>query len=157
MYTYKLHIYNVCTYILYIHNVYIYIYIYICTYIHIYMQVSFANKSDFISFRHHMYKKTGYKEVELKEVGPRFEMRLFQVTRLIYIYIHIHIHIHIHTYIHIYIHLCMCIRMCICMYIFSSKKKNGVEGSIVQRARFPLRNAPLSGGDTYVAVAAYVC
>jgi hypothetical protein len=27
-----------------------------------------------------MYQKTGYKEVELKEVGPRFEMRLFQVS-----------------------------------------------------------------------------
>ena len=27
-----------------------------------------------------MYNKTGYKEVELKEVGPRFEMRLFQVS-----------------------------------------------------------------------------
>ena len=25
--------------------------------------------------RHHVYKKTGGKEVELKEVGPRFELR----------------------------------------------------------------------------------
>jgi len=41
--------------------------------------VTFANRNDFISFRHHMHNKTGYKEVELKEVGPRFEMRLFQV------------------------------------------------------------------------------
>ena len=41
--------------------------------------VTFANRADFLSFRHHMYNKTGYKEVELKEVGPRFEMRLFQV------------------------------------------------------------------------------
>ena len=27
------------------------------------------------SGRHHVYKKTGHKEVELKEVGPRFELR----------------------------------------------------------------------------------
>jgi len=41
--------------------------------------VTFANRNDFISFRHHMYNKSGHKEVELKEVGPRFEARLFQV------------------------------------------------------------------------------
>ncbi len=29
--------------------------------------------------RHHVYKKDGPKEIDLKEVGPRFEMRLYQI------------------------------------------------------------------------------
>jgi U3 small nucleolar ribonucleoprotein protein IMP4 len=29
--------------------------------------VTFANKNDFISFRHHMYNKTGYKQVALSQ------------------------------------------------------------------------------------------
>jgi U3 small nucleolar ribonucleoprotein protein IMP4 len=45
--------------------------------------VTFSNKSDFISFRHHMYSKRAggedTKDVTLHEVGPRFEMRLFQL------------------------------------------------------------------------------
>ena len=44
--------------------------------------VTFSNDDDFISFRHHMYTKTGggdRQEVTLHEVGPRFEMRLFQI------------------------------------------------------------------------------
>jgi len=41
--------------------------------------VTFSNDSDFISFRHHMYAKTSHKEVTLHEVGPRFEMRLYQI------------------------------------------------------------------------------
>jgi U3 small nucleolar ribonucleoprotein protein IMP4 len=40
--------------------------------------VTFSNDNDFISFRHHMYTKT-IKNVELYEVGPRFEMRLYQL------------------------------------------------------------------------------
>ena len=40
--------------------------------------VTFANTDDNISFRHHVYTKTG-REVELKEVGPRFEMALYQI------------------------------------------------------------------------------
>jgi U3 small nucleolar ribonucleoprotein protein IMP4 len=40
--------------------------------------VTLANRDDFISFRHHMYQRQG-KEVVLQEVGPRFEMRLFQI------------------------------------------------------------------------------
>ena len=55
--------------------------------------VTFANRADFLSFRHHMYNKTGYKEVELKEVGPRFEMRLFQVR------------------------VCVCVCVCVCVYV----------------------------------------
>lgn len=44
--------------------------------------VTFSNDDDFISFRHHMYTKTGggdNEEVTLHEVGPRFEMRLYQI------------------------------------------------------------------------------
>ena len=40
--------------------------------------VTFANADDFISFRHHVYKKQDGK-VKLLEVGPRFEMKLFQI------------------------------------------------------------------------------
>lgn len=41
--------------------------------------ITFANQDDFISFRNHSYKKTGHKQVELQELGPRFEMRLYQI------------------------------------------------------------------------------
>jgi U3 small nucleolar ribonucleoprotein protein IMP4 len=42
--------------------------------------VTFANTSDYISFRHHIYEKQGGpKSVELKEIGPRFELRLYQI------------------------------------------------------------------------------
>lgn len=41
--------------------------------------VTFSNDNDFISFRHHMYSKTGKEDVTLHEVGPRFEMRLYQL------------------------------------------------------------------------------
>ncbi|CAN0880514.1 U3 small nucleolar ribonucleoprotein protein IMP4 [Linum grandiflorum] len=42
--------------------------------------LTFANQSDYISFRHHVYEKRGGpKSLELKEVGPRFEMRLYQL------------------------------------------------------------------------------
>ena len=41
--------------------------------------VTFSNVDDFISFRHHMYDKQGKDKINLDEVGPRFEMRLFQV------------------------------------------------------------------------------
>mmetsp|Transcript_46990 Transcript_46990/g.56539 ORF Transcript_46990/g.56539 Transcript_46990/m.56539 type:complete len:384 (-) Transcript_46990:170-1321(-) len=43
--------------------------------------ITFSNDDDFISFRHHMYTKEGgmEKEVTLHEVGPRFEMRLYQL------------------------------------------------------------------------------
>ncbi|KAL5729122.1 hypothetical protein ACHQM5_002115 [Ranunculus cassubicifolius] len=43
--------------------------------------ITFANDSDFISFRHHVYEKPGgAKSIELKEVGPRFEMKLYKIT-----------------------------------------------------------------------------
>jgi U3 small nucleolar ribonucleoprotein protein IMP4 len=43
--------------------------------------VTFSNNDDHISFRHHVYNKEGNKEdkVTLYEVGPRFEMRLYQI------------------------------------------------------------------------------
>ncbi|KAF2323775.1 hypothetical protein GH714_036889 [Hevea brasiliensis] len=42
--------------------------------------ITFANQSDYISFRHHIYEKHGGpKSIELKEIGPRFEMRLYQI------------------------------------------------------------------------------
>lgn len=42
--------------------------------------ISFATQSDYISFRHHIYEKRGgTKSIELKEIGPRFELRLYQI------------------------------------------------------------------------------
>ncbi|KAG4994680.1 hypothetical protein JHK82_031415 [Glycine max] len=42
--------------------------------------VTFSNQSDYISFRHHIYEKHGGpKSIELKEIGPRFELRLYQI------------------------------------------------------------------------------
>lgn len=44
--------------------------------------ITFANRDDYISFRHHIYEKHGGpKSVDLKEVGPRFELRLYQIKR----------------------------------------------------------------------------
>ena len=45
--------------------------------------MTFANQQDSISFRHHVYRNDGRKDkaedVELTEVGPRFEMKLYQI------------------------------------------------------------------------------
>ncbi|PQQ16538.1 U3 small nucleolar ribonucleoprotein IMP4 [Prunus yedoensis var. nudiflora] len=42
--------------------------------------ITFANQSDYISFRHHTYEKHGGpKSIELKEIGPRFELRLYKI------------------------------------------------------------------------------
>ena len=40
--------------------------------------ISFCNREDFISFRHHTYSKDG-KDIELTELGPRFEMKLYEI------------------------------------------------------------------------------
>ena len=40
--------------------------------------ITFANKGDFISVRQHIYVRTR-EGVEIAEVGPRFEMRLFEL------------------------------------------------------------------------------
>lgn len=39
----------------------------------------FLMHSDFISFRHHTYSKEDHKTVALSEVGPRFELRPYQI------------------------------------------------------------------------------
>ncbi len=41
--------------------------------------VTFKNIEDAIEVRHHVFVKTGYKSVELAEVGPRMTMRLFEI------------------------------------------------------------------------------
>jgi len=41
--------------------------------------VTFRNIEDAIEVRHHVFVKTGYKDVELAEVGPRMTMRLFEI------------------------------------------------------------------------------
>jgi len=40
--------------------------------------VSFVNRDDFISLRHHVYAKDG-KDVTLMEAGPRMELKLYQI------------------------------------------------------------------------------
>lgn len=40
--------------------------------------ITFANQDDFISFRHHTFKKVDNQTV-LNECGPRFEMKLYQI------------------------------------------------------------------------------
>ncbi|CUM67506.1 uncharacterized protein PRCAT00005205001 [Priceomyces carsonii] len=40
--------------------------------------ISFINNDDFISVRHHIYVKTK-DSVEISEVGPRFEMKLYEI------------------------------------------------------------------------------
>jgi U3 small nucleolar ribonucleoprotein protein IMP4 len=42
--------------------------------------ITFANNANYMSFRHHTYKKDpASKEVDLVECGPRFEMQLYQI------------------------------------------------------------------------------
>ncbi|XP_053452971.1 U3 small nucleolar ribonucleoprotein protein IMP4 isoform X1 [Nycticebus coucang] len=41
--------------------------------------ITFANQDDYISFRHHVYRKTDHRNVELIEVGPRFELKLYMI------------------------------------------------------------------------------
>lgn len=40
--------------------------------------ITFANHDDFICFRHHTYEYVN-KELELREVGPRFQLKLYQI------------------------------------------------------------------------------
>ncbi|XP_045524688.1 U3 small nucleolar ribonucleoprotein protein IMP4 [Pieris brassicae] len=40
--------------------------------------ITFANNDDYICFRQHTHKKAG-KEIELSEVGPRFQMKLYEI------------------------------------------------------------------------------
>lgn len=41
--------------------------------------ITFANHDDYICFRHHTYKRIQGKDVELTEVGPRFQMKLYEI------------------------------------------------------------------------------
>ncbi|XP_076378116.1 U3 small nucleolar ribonucleoprotein IMP4 [Megalopta genalis] len=41
--------------------------------------ITFANHDDYISFRHHTYKKLNGKDIELTEVGPRFQLKLYEI------------------------------------------------------------------------------
>jgi len=41
--------------------------------------IAFVNRNDTISFRHHVVVGKGYKDVQLGEVGPRFELVLYQL------------------------------------------------------------------------------
>ncbi len=41
--------------------------------------ITFANRDDHISFRHHMYDKSNKGKVVIKEAGPRFEMDLYEI------------------------------------------------------------------------------
>lgn len=42
--------------------------------------ITFANRDDYISFRHHTYvMPKGASSVELTECGPRFELKLYQI------------------------------------------------------------------------------
>ncbi|KAK2466134.1 hypothetical protein APHAL10511_001776 [Amanita phalloides] len=41
--------------------------------------MTFANENDFISFRHHVFVKTPPRDVQLAEVGPRFELKPYEI------------------------------------------------------------------------------
>ncbi|KAL7424913.1 snoRNA-binding rRNA-processing protein imp4 [Cryptotrichosporon argae] len=43
--------------------------------------MTFANENDFISFRHHVFAKTSHKDVQLAEVGPRFEAKPYEIRQ----------------------------------------------------------------------------
>jgi U3 small nucleolar ribonucleoprotein protein IMP4 len=42
--------------------------------------ITFSNNDDLISFRHHTFEKDTYKTVQLNELGPRFEMKIYQIS-----------------------------------------------------------------------------
>ena len=43
--------------------------------------ITLANNNDTISFRHHVYTKPDHKTIELEEVGPRFELKPYQIVQ----------------------------------------------------------------------------
>jgi len=71
--------------------------------------VTFANRNDSISLRHHTYAMpAGPKSCALTECGPRFEMKLYKVRRVhraicIAMYL-----LYVWLYIHVYCSLCHC-------------------------------------------------
>jgi len=43
--------------------------------------MTFSNENDFISFRHHVFVRTSPKEAQLAEVGPRFELKPYEIRQ----------------------------------------------------------------------------
>ncbi|VDC02556.1 unnamed protein product [Peniophora sp. CBMAI 1063] len=43
--------------------------------------MTFSNEHDFISFRHHVFVKVPPRDVQLAEVGPRFEMKPYEIRQ----------------------------------------------------------------------------
>ncbi|KAH9843886.1 Brix-domain-containing protein [Rhodofomes roseus] len=43
--------------------------------------MTFSNEDDFISFRHHVFVKIPPRQVQLAEVGPRFEMKPYEIRQ----------------------------------------------------------------------------
>lgn len=44
--------------------------------------MTFSNDKDYISFRHHVYtQEAGNRSIKLAEMGPRFEMKVYQIKR----------------------------------------------------------------------------
>ncbi|CAG5086633.1 Oidioi.mRNA.OKI2018_I69.PAR.g11292.t1.cds [Oikopleura dioica] len=43
--------------------------------------MTFANTDDLISYRHHVYRKDENGKIELKEVGPRMEIKMFMIRQ----------------------------------------------------------------------------
>ncbi|KZT12796.1 Brix-domain-containing protein [Laetiporus sulphureus 93-53] len=43
--------------------------------------MTFSNEDDFISYRHHVFMKIPPREVQLAEVGPRFEMKPYEIRQ----------------------------------------------------------------------------
>ncbi|XP_058800815.1 U3 small nucleolar ribonucleoprotein protein IMP4 [Phymastichus coffea] len=41
--------------------------------------ITFANHDDYIVFRHHTYKKIHGKDIEMTEIGPRFQLKLYDI------------------------------------------------------------------------------
>ncbi|KAI0321827.1 Brix-domain-containing protein [Amylostereum chailletii] len=43
--------------------------------------MTFSNENDFISFRHHVFVKIPPKQIQLAEVGPRFELKPYEIRQ----------------------------------------------------------------------------
>lgn len=43
--------------------------------------MTFSNRNDFVSFRHHVFVKVPPKQVQLAEVGPRFDMKPYEIRQ----------------------------------------------------------------------------
>lgn len=41
--------------------------------------ITFANHDDYVCFRHHTYRKVNGKDIEMTEVGPRFQLKLYEI------------------------------------------------------------------------------